>query len=467
MDDVFRRAGVDYPLNTSGADWSKVASALQSEEEIIPPPKNTRRHWWLLLLLLIPWVCNYYTNHSGQETQERVSTTQRSGEEEKSLMKNTGTEEQAVSITSTSLPSQEKEGIGNTFIKAKAQDHVLHQENSVEPVQKNVVPMKEGRLEDLAVAKGAQNNKKQTGASAVRKTSDQSSAGVPLDHAPKKPAREMDINSSQGQINENNKDEAIGLNQKSVLAKDNEDQKLQQNILVEVDSTPHEINEAFVYSEVEVDTINSAPVGPVKVDKNNNKKFYLGIIGGAGYTSVKMQEVKDAGYEYGVIAGYKFNTRLSLEAGVLSSKKNYYSDGKYLDQSKIYLPPNSKITSVLGICRMLEIPVVLQYHFPSVKKASWFASAGVSSFIMKQEDYDYTYLYLSSGNSTVYSYSYKNVSRDWLAVLQLSGGYRFPVQSLFQARLEPYLQLPIKGAGFGKLPLSSAGLRIAITRTIF
>jgi hypothetical protein len=184
-------------------------------------------------------------------------------------------------------------------------------------------------------------------------------------------------------------------------------------------------------------------------------------------TTIKMQEVKEVGSDFGFIAGYKFSKGWSIEAGVLSSSKNYYSDGKYLNNPKIYLPPNTEITAVQGDCRMIELPIVLKYDFGFKKAHNWFATAGVSSFLMKQEDYAYDYYYTTSGTTHTYSKTYENESKDWAAVLQISGGYMRSIPFGMNLRVEPFIQIPLKGAGYGNLPLTSAGLRLGITRVMF
>ncbi|GAA4736589.1 outer membrane beta-barrel protein [Flavisolibacter ginsenosidimutans] len=198
-----------------------------------------------------------------------------------------------------------------------------------------------------------------------------------------------------------------------------------------------------------------------------SKRFSIGIEAGTGTTSVKFQRAKGLGFDLGLTAGYDLSKRLSIQAAVLSSKKNYYTNGAAFNTSKIYLPVNTKITSVEGRCRMLEIPIALRYNFSSSRKQEWFVAAGASSFLMKREDYDYEYFYANSGQSVKRSKTYKNSSKDWLAVAQFSGGYAYDVKGKFGLVAEPYIQVPLKGAGFGKLPLTSAGLRLSLVKKLF
>ena len=52
MDDLFRRAADNYPLNTNSSDWNKVKSALESPAvEDVREKKRRLGFLWLLLLL--------------------------------------------------------------------------------------------------------------------------------------------------------------------------------------------------------------------------------------------------------------------------------------------------------------------------------------------------------------------------------------------------------------------------------
>lgn len=63
MDDVFKRAGKEYSLNTNSADWNKIATDLGHDHHKLLIKKN--KSWkYLLLLLLRPFLwlhnkCNF------------------------------------------------------------------------------------------------------------------------------------------------------------------------------------------------------------------------------------------------------------------------------------------------------------------------------------------------------------------------------------------------------------------------
>ena len=110
---------------------------------------------------------------------------------------------------------------------------------------------------------------------------------------------------------------------------------------------------------------------------------------------------------------------------------------------------------------MFEIPVNLRFNFLRGEKSNWYALSGVSSYLMQKEEYDYEYeRYNVRYKSKKY---YKNASKDWLSVMNISIGYEHALGRLGRLRLEPYLKLPLQGVGIGSLPLSSTGIYVGIT----
>ena len=83
MDELFRRAANDYPLNTESGDWEKMATTLQTENAASDSnsgkekKKSYRKYLWLLLLLPMAWICNgrFFMNTSKQ-SEDNVSVKQ-------------------------------------------------------------------------------------------------------------------------------------------------------------------------------------------------------------------------------------------------------------------------------------------------------------------------------------------------------------------------------------------------------
>jgi hypothetical protein len=182
---------------------------------------------------------------------------------------------------------------------------------------------------------------------------------------------------------------------------------------------------------------------------------------------VKWQKTADPGHHYGALLGYTLNNRWAIEGGVLLAKKNYYTNGAYFNTADLYMPANSKVMEVSGDCSMLEIPLNIKYNFRTKKNSSWFASTGISSYLMKKENYSYLYYYTVSGTQAWRNKSYKNSSRNIFSIAQLSAGYSLRTGKSTSFRIEPYAKLPLSGVGFGRLNLLSTGLNIGIVKELF
>jgi hypothetical protein len=115
---------------------------------------------------------------------------------------------------------------------------------------------------------------------------------------------------------------------------------------------------------------------------------------------------------------------------------------------------------------MFELPVNLRYLFPGGKKNSWFATAGVSSLLMKHQQYGYVYYYPTSGTSATYHKTYEDSESYLLSHLHVSGGMIHHL-GFADLRIEPYLNIPVKGIGIGELPMMNIGLQAGLTRKLF
>jgi hypothetical protein len=199
------------------------------------------------------------------------------------------------------------------------------------------------------------------------------------------------------------------------------------------------------------------------VDKKKKKTNAVGNFGltfsvGPDISFVKLNNTGRTTLTYGAGISYSFAKRITARAGFYVSKKTYEATP---DQ---YHTPGGNypyLTSVNANCKVYEIPVSLAYNFGQRGKHNWFGNAGLSSFIMKKEDYTYNYK-----NPTGQTYSYyqelSNKNKHYFAVLDLSAGYQYQLSKRLSVLAEPYVKLPLSGVGQGKIKLSSAGVLFTV-----
>ncbi|MBX3257414.1 MAG: hypothetical protein KF862_25035 [Chitinophagaceae bacterium] len=200
--------------------------------------------------------------------------------------------------------------------------------------------------------------------------------------------------------------------------------------------------------------------GPVT--PSPDRYMYAQVVAAPDLTTVKFQRISGAGSSIGLLLGYRFNKRLHVEAAGYWEKKVYYTKGVYFDKSGLPYLNNHEIYNVDGDCNMITIPVNLRYNFISKKNSDWFVTGGMAAYLMQKEYYDITYDYYGSARTK--GYAYKNAPESWLATVNVGAGYQSTIWRSLNVRVEPYIRIPVSGAGTGKLPLTSAGIYIGIGR---
>jgi hypothetical protein len=212
---------------------------------------------------------------------------------------------------------------------------------------------------------------------------------------------------------------------------------------------------------------DSAAIAKKPADKKNNKKvkgFEIGIVGGPDKSNVKFTHSSNAGYNIGLQVGYRFSNRWSVNTGLLYTKKNYKADGKDATKYGWLAGPNVDVYALEGYCSMLDIPLNVRYDFSVTPKNRFFASTGLSTYIMKNEDYDYYYKY-GAVNTTYNWNTGKGGGGDstyLFSILNLSAGFERSLNKHFSIQAEPYLKLPLSQLGYAKLNLSSYGIYFSL-----
>lgn len=426
MDELFRRAGEHYPLDTSGADWNKVMNALQdsgAKKEVAG--KSKRRFLWLLLLLPLGFLCNrLYSPGVSNDHQVSKIKEQQPGNK----TSNVSEAPSAETTVSSQLHSIQSPVVDNNKIDNNKETTTSFQSSHQTAIRSTTI----GKTDVTA------------------KTNVKTRSG--------KTNRNIDQNASGNSgftISQPGIKEQTNATYESTIASS-------YTSLIPIDYRVRRGLLKPAYS-AEKDFL---PVGnPNKENKKNiaattTKKFYVGAFGGMDATTVKFQKVEDKGSNYGFLAGYQFNAKWAFEAGIFWERKYYYSQGKYFNLKGMYLPPNTSVTEVSGNCKMIELPVNVKYNF----SMNWYGKAGLASYLMKNEDYKYVYYY---GNSGTYADHYKNYATNSTSLfshITIAGGYEHKLGRLAEIRVEPYLKIPVRKMGVGDLPLFSSGVHLGLIK---
>lgn len=211
-------------------------------------------------------------------------------------------------------------------------------------------------------------------------------------------------------------------------------------------------------AEKKITVSNKKPKPEEKKKKGFGNNFGITVSAGTDLSFIKLNKLGKATFIYGAGLSYDFAKRFTVQAGFLASKKIYTA---MPDQYNL-TTPHPYLENIDAVCKVYEIPVSISYRFAQKRNHNWFGGAGVSSFLMKQEDYDYVYKY-PGGQTYTYKYSYSNENKHYFSVLSLFGGYQYKLGDRVSLMAGPYVKIPLGGVGAGKIKLNSGGLLLTAT----
>lgn len=447
MDELFRRAAEEYPLNTKGADWNKIMQQLPDKiNKTSGKNKKQENYKYLLLLLLLPigFICGRYVKNNSKSTEpthkievnEHISRADKINQVAAAPTTGVKSRKPANKVTYAEGVLNKKKTINNLGNDIGKPVSNIKGDNKV--TRKSGIGMSANRalsFKKSAIKNNIENKEKSLQTHmATAEYAERIANKTNIAAGKKSPARFASPSKSEGL-----------LQQKDTFAIADTTKK--------TSALPGKTEQSLLGSK-----------NPEKNQKIFKKKFYYSIVLGPDVSTIKRQRVNNIGYSAGAMLGYHVNSKISVEAGALWDRKNYYTEGKYLDTSRLKLPVRLLILNANGFCDMIEIPVNIKYDFITKKDHSWFVLAGLSGYLMKNEYYDLTYKRFNE--TGVRGYGYKNSSADLFSIMNVSAGYKKTFGRYSSISIEPYMKFPFRGVGIGKLPITSAGIYISMSRSL-
>lgn len=160
--------------------------------------------------------------------------------------------------------------------------------------------------------------------------------------------------------------------------------------------------------------------------------------------------------------GYLYKERFSIRAGFYNAAKIYSAAPEAYKAPASFYNYYPFLVNVDANCRVYELPVSLGYHFGARKNHSWFASATLSSYLMKRETYNYSYKTSAWGSIQQRKWNLYNDNQHYFSVLGFSAGYQRKITDRISLIAEPYLRVPVQGVGYGNVKLNSAGVLFSL-----
>ncbi|NBC64176.1 MAG: outer membrane beta-barrel protein [Bacteroidetes bacterium] len=186
-----------------------------------------------------------------------------------------------------------------------------------------------------------------------------------------------------------------------------------------------------------------------------DSRFAVGIVLSPDLsTAGGMSNFDSPGFKGGVMAEYAISKNFSVISGIAISNVKYKADGD------AYNPPQAWNYGVMpdrtsAVCVVLDIPINLKANLFNFDRSRIYTTAGLSSYIMVNEDYQFQYDRNQQGLDS--SWSDATGTRHWFSNAGFSIGVEYDLSKSWSVRAEPHIKVPLKGVGWGDVELYSFG----------
>lgn len=201
---------------------------------------------------------------------------------------------------------------------------------------------------------------------------------------------------------------------------------------------------------------------PEKTEKKKNtvpsrKGFSVGLMLGPVFNVAPSLEYGKFGLDGGILVNYHINNRWSFTSGAIYSDKPYGGTRKDYGVVKTWPYPMNTVKRIDANCRVLDVPININYTFMNRTKYSLTATVGLSSYFMLKEKYTYKRDYMPD-----WERSLSNENQHYLSVLNLAFTYQLPLNSHMSLGIQPFAKVPLGDIGYGQVKLYSTGVAVQL-----
>lgn len=214
-------------------------------------------------------------------------------------------------------------------------------------------------------------------------------------------------------------------------------------------------------------TLNTSKIDTPKKNKSYQPKIFgpltLSLIAGPDFSSTE----KNLGGKGGAALGFGISVglgkRWNLGTGLIYAVKNYAAQG--YDYS--FSNPNvaNIISAIDAKCQVIEVPITAGFSLLENDNRKITLNGGISSYFMLKENYRFIYTEASKRADRFLEKT--NANQHYLSVIDLSAAYNLKLNGKgLSLGIQPYLKIPLKGIGEGKVPLNSSGISLNLNYAI-
>ena len=212
-----------------------------------------------------------------------------------------------------------------------------------------------------------------------------------------------------------------------------------------------------------LDGVKSKPGSLIKKSNQGLFKhpvYALTFLGGSNLNGVNSFQQTSTGSSYGLLFYAGVSNKLTISTGASYYVAPYNTAfGNY--HTEFYFA--SEPLTVDANCRVLDIPVNLDYQLYNKHRNRFSIGTGLSSYIMLRENY--TFLFADNyygGTGAPIDYTVKHTNKYFFGVANFQATYERQINYKFGISVQPYLKLPLTGIGAGSVGLQTTGIAVGV-----
>jgi len=196
----------------------------------------------------------------------------------------------------------------------------------------------------------------------------------------------------------------------------------------------------------------------VKTSAAYRPQYALSVLASSDLNGVNSLQQSKVGTNVGLLFSAGVFKKFTISTGATYSAKPYMTDfAEYHTDYQFQTNP----VSVQANCRMLDIPLNIDYQLYHKRRNKFSIGTGVSSYLMLHENYDFNY-----GSATTTGPAYYNVphpDKYFFSILNLQATYERQINSKVGISMQPYMKLPLSNVGASQVRLQTTGVAVGLT----
>ena len=231
---------------------------------------------------------------------------------------------------------------------------------------------------------------------------------------------------------------------------------------LELEKTPIAIDTKITDIKEENQPVKDSKAKTTKSKTKKTNSFFFSLSAGPDVSFASGGKPGTTKPLTGAGLGYVFNNRVTIRTGFYSGRKIYSASPDAYHPPAAFYTYYPYLEKVDADCKVYEIPLSVSYNFSRTPKQYWFASTGLSSYLMKKETYTYFYKQSPAGSTYNKKWTITDENKHYFSTLTLSGGYQRSINRNVSFLIEPYIKLSLSGVGYGKVKLNSGGVLFSV-----